>query len=72
MKSGGQKWKITNIELNKAIDVPNLPRWLDKVDIYVAWYKGNTLIDIYGIMGPFNGEKGQKIVETRGSKMKIH
>ena len=33
MKSGGQKWKITNIELNKAIDVPNLPRWLDKVDV---------------------------------------
>ena len=36
MKSRGQKLKITNIELNKAIDVSNLPRWLDKVDIYVA------------------------------------
>ena len=33
MKSGGQKWKVANIELNKAIDVPNLPRGLDIVDI---------------------------------------
>ena len=33
MKSGGQKLKITNIELNKAIGVPNLPKWVDKVDI---------------------------------------
>ena len=33
VNSGGQKCKITNIQLNRAIEMPKLPRWVDKVDI---------------------------------------
>ena len=32
---GDQKCKITNIELNKAIDMAKLHIWVDKVDIYM-------------------------------------
>ena len=33
VNSGGQNCKITNIDLNRDIEVPKLPRLVDKVDI---------------------------------------
>ena len=45
LKLGGQNEKNTNIELNKAIDVSNLTRWVDTV--YMSGMTQNKYFNIY-------------------------
>lgn len=63
---------MTNIEINRAIDESELPRYVVKVDIYVTYHERNTLEIIISVKDPFNGRKTDKIGEFKGAKIQNH